>query len=329
MRVFITAVAAFVLLSHAGAAEHQAEAPLGTKKDPISLDLGQKLTGRLDDKSPAGSLNRVIYYRLNALKGQTVVIGYECDVEKFYGCLYSGVIPEKSLAYQVELADAPLSKAFRYTLRRDNPRLQVWSNGTVEYSIVVLEGAAGESLWADTKAARARYDQAVAKQKAERSSERAAMLGAVMQGVAQGTAEVLAERQQAQNPTLIVPAATSGTASTPAQAPAPSSQQPTKTPARTAHVMCLIRDDVEKRTYYSQIENLDFPLDRVARKNAAYFKEFVVANHGARADLTYLHCDYSFNDRASLERQQGTNKVIDGRTGFTTVQTSWRPQPVE
>jgi hypothetical protein len=326
MRVLVVAVSVFLLSDARADAPSVNEAAAGTKENPIPIALGQKLTGRLDDNSPRSFGNRHTFYRLSALKGQTIVIGYECDIQQFYGCLYSSVIPEKSLGFQVEPVDAPLSKAFRYTLRRDNPRLQVWSTGTVNYTIVVLEGAPGETLWAETKAARARYDQAVARQKAERSAERAAVLGAVMQGVVQGTAEAYSDQAAVPAPTGMTPAATNNAAAAPST---PASAPVADAPVKTAYVMCLVRDDVEKRTYYSQIANLDFPLDRVARKNAAYFKEFVIANHRARADLTFLTCDYSFNDRNSLERQQSTNRAIDGRTGFATIQTSWSPQPVE
>lgn len=123
-------------------------------------------------------------------------------------------------------------------------------------------------------------------------------------------------------------AASQAVASAPSAPKAPPSAS-RQAPSRTAHVSCMIRDLVEKKTYYSLIENLEFPLDRVARQNAANFTAFVVANHGARADLYYPTCDYSFNDRSALERQQSTTKAIDGRTGFVTVQTSWTPQPVD
>jgi hypothetical protein len=74
----------------------------------------------------------------------------------------------------------------------------VYSNGTVEYAVVVQEGAAGNTLWAEAKNARARYDAAVAQEKRERSAERGALFGAVLQGLAQGTAEASYEQQQVQ-----------------------------------------------------------------------------------------------------------------------------------
>jgi hypothetical protein len=323
------AVSVLVLLGSAGAIAQTAP---GTKENPLPISLGENLTGRLDDNSPRSWGNRLTYYRLSALTGQTIVIGYDCNIEEFYGCIYSSVIPEKSLGFQVEFIELPQTKTSRYTLRRDNPLLKVWSTGTINYTLVVLDGVAGENLWANAKAARARYDQAVALKKAERSAERAAVFGAVVQGLAQGSAEAINDQQQARD-ALATPSSTTSTISDPVAAepaaPRALSSASPQPPIKTAHVSCVIRDNVEKRTYYSLIENLAFPLDRVARKNAAFFKEFVVANHGARADLTFLHCDYSFDDRASLEKQHSTNKAIDGRTGFATVQTSWSPQPVE
>ena len=170
----------------------------GTKEDPIPLPLGQKHSGRLDKNSPGAWGTHVVYYRLLGMKGQTVVAGLDCDVSEFYSCYYTGVDPEKNWAYQVELADAPKGKAFRFTLKMDNPLLEVWTNGTVDYTIVVQDGLAGEALWAETKAARGRYDQAIAREKAERSVDRAELFGAVVQGLAQGTAEAHVQNQALQ-----------------------------------------------------------------------------------------------------------------------------------
>jgi len=153
------------------------------------LVLGQKIIGKLDDNSQKTSIMRTRYdlYRLPARKGESVVVGLDCDIYSFYGCCYTFVNLREGYGNTYEaMIDAPKRKAYRFTLTEDHQVLKVESNGRLDYGLVVEQGAAGNALWAVTQAERTSFDQAKARQDAANSAENAQLLGAVMQGLSQG-----------------------------------------------------------------------------------------------------------------------------------------------
>jgi hypothetical protein len=199
------------------------------------LELGQKVIGKLDDNSQKTSIMRTRYdlYRLPARKGESVVVGLDCDTSSFYGCYYTLVNLREGYGNTYEaMVDAPKRKAYRFTLTEDHQVLKVESNGTLDYGFVVEQGAAGNELWAATQAELTAFDQAKARQDAADSAENAQLLGAVMQGLNQG---LTAANQEARANTAQSSASLAATlAQARAQPPVSPSVQASQTPSSSS-----------------------------------------------------------------------------------------------
>ncbi len=213
------------------------------------LVLGQKIIGKLDDNSQKTSIMRTRYdlYRLPARKGESVVVGLDCDIYSFYGCYYTWVNLREGYGNTYEaMVDAPKRKAYRFILTEDYEVLKVESNGTLDYGLVVEQGAAGNELWAATQAERTAFDQAKARQDAADSAENSQLLGAVMQGLNQGltAANQAASANAAQSSASLAAALAQPRTQPPVSPSVQASQNPSlssgDSPAQDAQVAALM-----------------------------------------------------------------------------------------